>query len=378
MMSNATKAAPPTKVVGKDDNTTTISKQLSWMLRHGAKHRSVGLSINAEGWIKLADILKTDYFKDDFTKDKLMQVIVDSNSQKPRYQLSADEVLIRAYTSAEQKALKESGEPAAPKATAPAAKKEASSDGGGQLRGDAPEFVPAATNPAAPMQMPMQFPGFPWPGYGFPQFPGYGFIPPAPARPETAGKPGSGVREWGKIKSFNAEKGYGFIESPRIFQQYGRDLFVHKAQLGNFKVGDEVHLTFTLNEQGYPQAKDLVAPGQAAPADKGKGKGKGWGFMMGPWDMAYMWGYGGMPTGPDLPRERVTKEPVKGEVVEWKDAFGWVKPDVALDHPAAKRRDGKIYVNKKDVTGTLTQGAKVMFIVYEDGNGLGGEEVRPL
>ena len=25
-----------------------------------------------------------------------------------------------------------------------------------------------------------------------------------------------------------------------------------------------------------------------------------------------------MPSGPNLPRERVTKEPVKGEVLEWK------------------------------------------------------------
>ena len=28
--------------------------------------------------------------------------------------------------------------------------------------------------------------------------------------------------------------------------------------------------------------------------------------------------WGGVPSGPNLPRERVTKEPVKGEVLEWK------------------------------------------------------------
>mmetsp|Transcript_31308 Transcript_31308/g.50344 ORF Transcript_31308/g.50344 Transcript_31308/m.50344 type:complete len:331 (+) Transcript_31308:1-993(+) len=119
-------------------------------------------------------------------------------------------------------------------------------------------------------------------------------------------------------------------------------------------------------------------------AGKGKGKGmgkggKGWGYMWNPWD----WGYGGMWApgagggGGDLPRETFTKEPVSGEVIEWKDNYGWVKPDVPLDHPAAKQRDGKIYVNKKDAAGaSLDKGSKVKFHVYEDPSGLGAEGVQ--
>lgn len=29
------------------------------------------------------------------------------------------------------------------------------------------------------------------------------------------------------------------------------------------------------------------------------------------------------------------------------ESFGWVKPDAPIDHPAAKQREGKIYMSKK-------------------------------
>jgi cold shock CspA family protein len=255
-------AKPPGKSVKADDSTTVISKMLSWMLRHGAKHRSVGLTINTEGWVKMADLLQTDYFKD-VPHDTLMKVIVDSNSQKPRYQLSPDCVFIRAYTSQEQKTLKESGDALVGKGVAAAADKSVPR---GTLRGDAPEFVPSVQ--AAPVaQMPMQFPGYPWPMFPQPLMP---WVPTAPSRDVAAAVPG---REIGRIKSFNAEKGYGFIECARVSQQYARDLFVHKAQLGTFKVGDEVSLSFTLNEHGMPQARDLK-PISAHAEGKSKGKGK--------------------------------------------------------------------------------------------------------
>jgi len=109
---------------------------------------------------------------------------------------------------------------------------------------------------------------------------------------------------------------------------------------------------------------------------KGKGKGKGFGFMWGGWDWNMMWGG---PSGPNLPRERVTEAAVIGEVVEWKDSFGWVKSDAPIDHPSAKQRDGKLYVSKKDVTsGTMATGCKVSFQVYKDAQGLGAEEVQVL
>lgn len=122
---------------------------------------------------------------------------------------------------------------------------------------------------------------------------------------------------------------------------------------------------------------DEAAKPKGAGKGKGKGKGgKGWDFMWGTWDWGYMpWGMAG---GPDLPRDTFTKEPVFGEVNEWKDTYGWIKSDSPIDHPAAKQRDGKIYVNKKDVAGqsVLTKGARVKFHVYEDPSGLGAEDVQ--
>lgn len=105
---------------------------------------------------------------------------------------------------------------------------------------------------------------------------------------------------------------------------------------------------------------------------KGKGKGKGFDWMMSPWDFQTMMN----GSGPNLPRTRLTEEPIDGAVVEWKGNFGWLKPTDPFDHPAAKRREGKIYVSTKDVTGEASLDAKVKFHIYEDPQGLGAEEVQ--
>eukprot|EP00931_Biecheleriopsis_adriatica_P033114 TRINITY_DN1923_c0_g1_i6.p1 TRINITY_DN1923_c0_g1~~TRINITY_DN1923_c0_g1_i6.p1 ORF type:complete len:321 (-),score=86.99 TRINITY_DN1923_c0_g1_i6:63-1025(-) len=116
-------------------------------------------------------------------------------------------------------------------------------------------------------------------------------------------------------------------------------------------------------------AEEAAKPKGFGKGGKGKGKGKGW-FMM-PWDL--MWGM----SGGNLPREGVTKEPVLGEVLEWKDNYGWIQPDSPIDHPAVKKRGGKIYVNKKDLGGqTLSQGTKVKFTIYDDPLGLGAQDVQ--
>ncbi|CAJ1344915.1 unnamed protein product [Effrenium voratum] len=62
----------------------------------------------------------------------------------------------------------------------------------------------------------------------------------------------------GRIKSFNAKQGFGFIENPEAHAIFGRDVFLHKAQIGNLKVGTEVTYGVEMNKFGMPQARELT------------------------------------------------------------------------------------------------------------------------
>merc|ERR1719456_1006210 len=75
------------------------------------------------------------------------------------------------------------------------------------------------------------------------------------------GMPGPGAatgRFQGRIKSFNVQKGFGFIECPEAHQIYGRDVFLHKAQIGQFQIGSQVSFAVEMNKQNMPQARDLL------------------------------------------------------------------------------------------------------------------------
>jgi len=80
----------------------------------------------------------------------------------------------------------------------------------------------------------------------------------------------------GRVKSFNPEKGFGFIECPQTWQLHQRDVFLHKAQIGDMAVGQYVTFSCEVNKQNMPQAKDVqqMGAGMQAPG-KGKSKGKG-------------------------------------------------------------------------------------------------------
>lgn len=124
-------------------------------------------------------------------------------------------------------------------------------------------------------------------GYGFPPAirPGYA---PGPPRPAYGGHPGlpQGLgaatgRFEGRIKSFNAKQGFGFIECPEAHAIFGRDVFLHKAQIGDLKVGTQVTYSVEMNKQGMPQARELTTldgqtPGPS-PANVAKGGGPGGG-----------------------------------------------------------------------------------------------------
>lgn len=253
----------------EDDERTTISKKISWILRHGAPKGYV--ECNPDGWVQMSDLLKAEILEG-VSRETIDRVIIDSNAKKLRYQLSNDGSKIRAYEKKERKALVDSAE--APK------------EGAG-MRAEATEFVP--NTPGTPSGAGMAAMGYPWP-YGFGVnplmgmspfgWPGIGMpqsrVPMPPAMPQAL--PAGRFR--GKIKSFNPDKGFGFIECREVNARYGRDTFVHKAQIGDLKAGADVIFSVECNKQGMPQAKDVTSgsgmpavPG-GAPAGKGKKGGK--------------------------------------------------------------------------------------------------------
>jgi cold shock CspA family protein len=70
-------------------------------------------------------------------------------------------------------------------------------------------------------------------------------------------------RSSGCIKSYSADKGYGFIACPELQEVFGCDVFVHKAQMSNCQVGQQVTFAIVLNKDNKPQAFDLASLGGA-------------------------------------------------------------------------------------------------------------------
>jgi len=110
----------------------------------------------------------------------------------------------------------------------------------------------------------------------------------------------------------------------------------------------------------------------------GGGGGGGWGAS---WDQMLEWmeecGWG------EQKREAVGTGFAFGTIVEWKGKgrMGWIKPDVKPQHDKAEKRDGKIYIAAKDLTGDLDdlkEGQRVKFKIYADYSGLGAEECTPM
>jgi len=91
----------------------------------------------------------------------------------------------------------------------------------------------------------------------------------------------------GRIKSFNSEKGFGFIECQEMYDKYGRDVFIHRKQLGDFEVGMDITFFCDANKEGMPQAREPETldgrrpgpgrPGEGGGDNGGKGGGKGGG-----------------------------------------------------------------------------------------------------
>lgn len=70
----------------------------------------------------------------------------------------------------------------------------------------------------------------------------------------------------GTIKSYNAEKGWGFIACDEAMQLYGKDMFLHKKELGDYvpSVGEQVQFTATIGSNGQPQAGSVIVAGRGS------------------------------------------------------------------------------------------------------------------
>lgn len=76
----------------------------------------------------------------------------------------------------------------------------------------------------------------------------------------------SELRHVGRIKSFEPQKGYGFIDCPEAKERFGRDVFIHRREMGGLEVGSDVEFSIELNEKGQPQARDLHRLGEISEA----------------------------------------------------------------------------------------------------------------
>mmetsp|Transcript_50674 Transcript_50674/g.127675 ORF Transcript_50674/g.127675 Transcript_50674/m.127675 type:complete len:290 (+) Transcript_50674:89-958(+) len=79
-------------------------------------------------------------------------------------------------------------------------------------------------------------------------------------------------RSTGYIKSFNDQKGFGFIDCEELATVFGNDVFLHVGQMAGCTVGMQVNFAVMLNKDNKPQAYDLQPMGKGG--CKGKGCGK--------------------------------------------------------------------------------------------------------
>jgi len=61
----------------------------------------------------------------------------------------------------------------------------------------------------------------------------------------------------GQVKSFNPEKGWGFVSSEDLQQTFGKDIFIHKRELDGRapNPGEEVRISVEIDDGGQPVAK---------------------------------------------------------------------------------------------------------------------------
>eukprot|EP00927_Polykrikos_kofoidii_P021712 TRINITY_DN2046_c0_g1_i2.p1 TRINITY_DN2046_c0_g1~~TRINITY_DN2046_c0_g1_i2.p1 ORF type:complete len:637 (+),score=75.47 TRINITY_DN2046_c0_g1_i2:97-2007(+) len=132
-------------------------------------------------------------------------------------------------------------------------------------------------------------------GYGPPAGHSYGYGGEPPSNYTGSGHPPTAYpsspslgpgRHLGKIKTFNVKNGFGFVDCPDARETWKRDVFIHKAQMGDLEVGAEITFEIKPNKDGMPQARNILTidgrppgPGydddsseEQTPVKRGKGK----------------------------------------------------------------------------------------------------------
>mmetsp|Transcript_43436 Transcript_43436/g.125364 ORF Transcript_43436/g.125364 Transcript_43436/m.125364 type:complete len:553 (-) Transcript_43436:97-1755(-) len=126
----------------------------------------------------------------------------------------------------------------------------------------------------------------------------------------------------------------------------------------------------------------------AAPVAKGKGKGKGkskdgvregkGGGRKGA-KGGTKGGKGKRKGGPkeQPPRKRIGGR-LTGKILRWGRTFGFVEAEEPIEHPAAKKHKGEVFLHEDDVMGGKKprEGDAVDFLPYADRSGLGAEKCR--
>lgn len=151
-------------------------------------------------------------------------------------------------------------------------------------------------------------------------------------------------RSEGYIKSFNGEKGFGFIACEELSKVFGNDVFIVGQQMQDFQVGDEVSFAVALNKDNKPQAYDMRHlwsngwKGASGPS-KGPSKGNsGKGGGKGSYDYA---------PAATVPRATVPQwsPPIKGA------GKGKAKSYSASSTPAKRTHDGEFKVDAEKILG---------------------------
>lgn len=190
----------------------------------------------------------------------------------------------------------------------------------------------------------------------------------------------SGSSVEGKLASWRGS--FGWIRPSRPVEGARGDGLIYVAQkdvLGQQRIDPDTLVRFSLysDQRGLgaervqvvstisPKSTKNCQAGQTQKGGKGKGQSKA-----------------KNKAGPASKRERLTDEPMRGTVLEWKGTFGWIKPHEDIDQTGESwSRTDRIYVSQRDIVKGaqhLRPGSAVQFHAFVDGLGTGAEEVSVL